>query len=368
MAKAASAGRELTVPGSWDRPGQSSVPEQPDGPQTPGQLLRESRRDADGAEPADRLATGDPPPRWSRADLQQRLERLPAGHPSSPESEKPEPQLSSQATDTHRDDQQEPEHYDEPDAPKRDYWSEVPRFLQAAAEHQSRWPNERTTIGVDRSHDPPGSWRGDGNQYLDPEHHMRLKDEVSKIQLAEAAISDDMKRTERESACHGRLQGFDHRRKGDDRLKEKVAEKLEHEPSKSIDAAMHQISDAIRYTFCIEPARYSDGYFDLKSRLEQREYQMVYCRNHWRDDLGYKGINTRWVTRDGQRFEIQFHTAESFDAKQQATHWAYERMRNPLTNDAERAELRSYQGEVSSWISVPEHVTNIENYPPKGGA
>ena len=44
---------------------------------------------------------------------------------------------------------------------------------------------------------------------------------------------------------------------------------------------------------------------------------MIYTKNHWRDDLEYKGINTRGVTPEGQRYEVQFHTAESFHAKKQ---------------------------------------------------
>ena len=69
----------------------------------------------------------------------------------------------------------------------------------------------------------------------------------------------------------------------------------------------------------------------MKQQLEAREYRMVYSKNHWCDDPEYKGINTRWVTPEGQRFEVQFHTAESYHAKQEVTHGSYERLRNPLT-------------------------------------
>ena len=123
-----------------------------------------------------------------------------------------------------------------------------------------------------------------------------------------------------------------------------------------------QISDAIRYTFCFEPASYSDGYWDVKQRLEAREYRMVYSKNHWRDDPEYKGINTRWVTLEGQRFEVQFHTPESYHAKQEVTHGSYERLRNPLTQDDERQELRSYQREACRWIAVPEGAASIADY------
>ena len=82
---------------------------------------------------------------------------------------------------------------------------------------------------------------------------------------------------------------------------------------------------------------------------------MIYSKNHWRDDLEYKGINTRWVTPEGQRFEVQFHTAESFHAKQQITHKAYERVRNPLTAMmTSGGDIEAFQREVCSWIAMPE--------------
>ena len=43
--------------------------------------------------------------------------------------------------------------------------------------------------------------------------------------------------------------------------------------------------------------------------------------------IKYKGINSQWIEPDsGQRFEVQFHTRISFEAKQ-LTHPAYERLR-----------------------------------------
>jgi len=368
MTKVASAGREPTVPGSWDRPGQSSVPERPDAPETPGQLLREPSRDVDGAEPADRLATGDPPPRWSRADLQQRLERLPAGHPSSPESEKPEPQLSSQATDTHRDDQPDTERQGEPDAPKRDYWSEVPRFLQAASDHQNSWSNDRTAIGVDRSHDPPGSWRGDGNQYLDPDQHVRAQDTITRICRKEEELTKDLRKADQDPSCDGWLVGLENRIKGEERIKEKIGELLKRMPDRTVEDVAHELPDTIRYTFCFLSERYTDGYWQIKDRMESSGHSMIYSKNHWSGNLEYRGVNTRWMTGDGQRFEIQFHTAESLHAKQDLTHGTYERLRNPLTPDDERQNLRSFQKEVCSWVGVPRGATAIPDYNRKGQA
>ena len=48
---------------------------------------------------------------------------------------------------------------------------------------------------------------------------------------------------------------------------------------------------------------------------------MYYSKNYWTHPE-YKGVNTRWATPDGQRFEVQFHTPDSFHAKHHVTHLA----------------------------------------------
>jgi hypothetical protein len=93
---------------------------------------------------------------------------------------------------------------------------------------------------------------------------------------------------------------------------------------------------------------------------------MHYAKNHWNDSQ-YKGINTRWLTPQGQLFEVQFHTAESYHAKQEVTHKAYERIRNPLTSRAEIAELEKFQQEVSSWIPAPDEALSISDIKKRKG-
>jgi hypothetical protein len=221
---------------------------------------------------------------------------------------------------------------------------------------------------VDRSGDPAGSWRGDGNQYLDPERHAQANDLIAGVARTEKKLTEHMKEAGRDNACGGWLEGLGHRLKGEDRLKEKIADRIEHEPDRTPADVARRISDAIRYTFCFEPANYADGYRDLSQRLEARQYHMVYSKNHWRDDPEYKGINTRWVTPEGQRFEVQFHTPESYHAKEEVTHRSYERLRNPLTQDRERYELRAYQREVCRWITIPVGAAAIADDPQKASS
>jgi hypothetical protein len=312
--------REPTVPGPNDVPGRLRLPDSPAAP--------------DHAHHLERLAADDRghPARWSRAELRDRLERLPPGHPSAARTDGPErgqPRPDGQA-----------------DAPERNYWSEVPRFQRAWADHVRKWPMEHLSSG-------------DATPKLSPEQHAKVKDNVVRIRESEKVLTESVKQAAQANGSGAWLEGLEHCLKGDDRTVQKVAEVLKRVPGKSVQEIVRELPDAIRYTFCLESGNYAAGYWDVKHRMEQQGHAMIYSKNHWRDDPEYKGINTRWVTPDGQRFEVQFHTAESYHAKQEVTHRIYERLRSPLTPDDERRELRSFQREVCQWISIPEGATAI---------
>lgn len=249
---------------------------------------------------------------------------------------------------------------------QRDYRAEVPRFERMWAEHEERWPvRDHASPATGRTVDPEGSFRSDGGFYLGPEQNMAATDAIDHVRKAEPAVSADLRAVERQNTSGARLEGFDCRLKGDDRLKEKTAEQLDAEPSKTADDALGKLPDAIRYTFCLEPENYSGGYYDIKGRLESLGYEMYQSKNSW-NHPEYKGVNTRWVTQDGLRFEVQFHTPESFDAKQNVTHGSYERLRNPLISDVERKELRAFQREVSTTIAIPDHAADILDFKKDG--
>jgi hypothetical protein len=275
----------------------------------------------------------DQPATWSRDDLQQRLEHLSPAHPSS---------LA--------------------DKPERNFWTEVPRFKDALADHLRRWPEDQRDTTVDRSQDPEGSWRGADNRYLSPEQHVQAEDVIAGVREAEERLTEDLTATERDNICGGSLVGLEFRLKEEDRLKWKLAGALRIAPMKTSEAVIKEVPDAIRYTFCFESEVYTDGYWDIKQRLEARGHQMIYSRNHWRDDPYYKGINTRWITEDGVHFEVQFHSEESFHAKQELTHGSYERIRSRLIDRSERLELEAYQREICGWIAEPSEVASIPDH------
>jgi hypothetical protein len=197
------------------------------------------------------------------------------------------------------------------------------------------------------------------------EQRAGAADAIAEIPRAEPSISDAVKKAESDNTSGGWLEGFGFRLKGAGRLMEKALEALESQPDSTPEEVVSHIPDAIRYTFCFEQRSYVTGYWDIKDRLESSGYEMYQSKNSW-SDAEYKGINTRWVTPEGQRFEVQFHTQESFHAKHEVTHHAYERLRNTQTSRAERLDLKAFQRDVSSWIPVPGRVMEIPDYRREG--
>jgi hypothetical protein len=234
----------------------------------------------------------------------------------------------------------------------RSYWDEVPRFYEMWADHEGRLLERRSEAEPDRSSNPP-------------ELPAATVEAVGRIREAERTLSPDAQVIEQENKYGGWLEGFEFRLKGEDRLNEKIAPVLEVEPQITAAEALREVPDAIRYTYCFDAERYTKGYYDIKERFENRGHEIYYSENYW-TNREYKGINTRWVTAEGQRFEVQFHTPESFHAKHCVTHLAYERIRDLATSDEERAKLKEFQREVSSWVRVPDGAADIPNYRKEG--
>lgn len=233
------------------------------------------------------------------------------------------------------------------------------RFRESWDEHCERWPPEARKP-PDRSADPPGSWRGDSGRYLDSAANAEVEERCDQIADIERTVITPAMREIESSDPERHLAGLDHRLKGPDRLKDKIAAALEEQPELELRDAIDAIPDSMRYTFEYDDARYADGVLADVQRLEDRGFVLIEPRNTW-DDEHYKGINTRWRSPDSDvRFEVQFHTHSSLEAKQ-LTHPAYERMRDPSTDPAEISELRSLQRELVMHVAEPPDTREILN-------
>jgi hypothetical protein len=99
--------------------------------------------------------------------------------------------------------------------------------------------------------------------------------------------------------------------------------------------------------------------------LKADGFELGVRKNEWSNDE-YKGVNTRWQDHEsGCRFEVQFHTHESWQVKQ-ATHHAYTQIHDTRTPTDERERLRAYQREISSSLALPAEWESITNYRKEG--
>ncbi|MGH3399105.1 MAG: hypothetical protein ACRDPO_30920, partial [Streptosporangiaceae bacterium] len=210
-----------------------------------------------------------------------------------------------------------------------------------------------------RPGDPPGSWRGDGERFLRPERNAEADRQIAATHSHEKGITETLKRIEQDNTCGGALAGLEHCLKGADRIKAKIWDKTEARAGLSVADAAGQVKDAVRYTFRFEADAYVRGYAEVRERLGSAGCRMTYSRNDWLTNPEYKGVNTRWVTPDGGRFELQFHTPESLDAKENRTHRAYERFRSLSVSRPEEEDLRAYQHYVNAAVPRPAGIEII---------
>jgi hypothetical protein len=231
------------------------------------------------------------------------------------------------------------------------------------SEYQRKWPpTDRPS--ADRSTGPPGSWHGDGNMRLNPADNGRVEAECDRIaKREEERISPAMRAIESHDPDR-HLIGFEHRLKGRDRIKEKVFGMIKESSFSPEDAVSH-VPDAIRYTLAYREARYTQGVWADIERLKGEGFKLQKLKNSWSGDE-YKGINSQWIEPDtGQRFEVQFHTGISFEAKQ-LTHTAYERLRTKQADVFEELVLEALQKKVTADVPVPPGAADIPDYPERG--
>jgi hypothetical protein len=221
--------------------------------------------------------------------------------------------------------------------------------------------------GVSATGDVPertdaGGWKWKGLE-LDPEANAVADQAIEARRKAEgrdaegnypeAGITPDMRRIEAELE-HGTLVPDTERfaLKSPDRFKEKLAKLITLEADSSPADLAAQIHDGIRYTFMFDGGHYSRGVRQVEDHLTADGYELVGRKPSW-SGAEYRGINSQWRDmRSGQLFEVQFHTPESWHAKQ-CTHDSYEKIECPATLPEERVRLRAFQREIVAKVCIP---------------
>lgn len=180
---------------------------------------------------------------------------------------------------------------------------------------------------------------------------------VEKSQKIEPTITADINNIATKAG--GKLVGLENRLKSPYSIKRKIEDEVADGFSKSL--SLNKIRDAIRYTTVFKENDFVTRYKAMQYLLAIEGYKTIVVKNTWKNDSAYKGVNTFIQNEDGDVFEMQYHTQQSFDVKNGLLHKLYEKFRDPKTSIHEKEKLLLEMRKLSSKIKVPEGVELIED-------
>jgi hypothetical protein len=237
-------------------------------------------------------------------------------------------------------------------------WEEAAAGFRAEwSEYEERHPEEERP--TPESH-PDGSWSCGDSRRLTPGQNAEVSSGYARIrEIGERDVVPGILAVEAADSSRV-LAGFEHHIKGEDRLKEKVADRIRSTPGLTPTQALGMVADAVRFTYEYGEATYTAGVRQDIERMRARGFVEVERRNTWESEH-YKGLNGRWrEPESGLTFEVQFHTQASREAKE-LTHKAYERIRSAV-KDPELSELKAFQRRVNTMVPIPPGAMQIEDY------
>lgn len=181
-----------------------------------------------------------------------------------------------------------------------------------------------------------------------------------KVIKNEPTITLDLKEISNNTGTE--LVGLDFRLKS----KESYLRKVNTDSKKSLNPeiikdTIENTNDIIRYTYQSSYKNLTSKYFEINEALKDKGYSQIKLKNYWNDKTSaYKGVNCNYINQNGQKFEVQFHTAESFELKNNELHKFYEEFRLDITPDERRIELTNEMFKLSSKLKRPIEIESIK--------
>ena len=153
--------------------------------------------------------------------------------------------------------------------------------------------------------------------------------------------------------------GLEYRLKTKDSYLRKI--RAEYKP----DGNTYEVKDIIRYTLGTEnPDILVERINAAIDEFAEMGYNTTVLKNTWNSiENPYRGINTTVVAPNGQKFEVQYHTKESFDLKNGEMHELYEKARVIEDDESEEAlVLRKEMFRLSKTLTTPKDIERVKSY------
>lgn len=202
-------------------------------------------------------------------------------------------------------------------------------------------------------------------KYTDNEGWANIKGNYRKMNAYETIVTREPKITsdlqDISKNSDAELVGLDYRLKSKDSYLRKIgSDSMNSLDSKIINETISNTNDVIRYTYQAEGHKLADVITNVTAEMEAKGYSKFKLKNTWDDKRNpYKGVNGIFVSPDGQKFEVQFHTAESFKLKNGKMHKLYEEYRLDSTTMERRADISKEMFVLSSELIKPKNINRI---------
>jgi len=146
-----------------------------------------------------------------------------------------------------------------------------------------------------------------------------------------------------------------------DVFRARLADMIRRHPERTPDQLARRVPGTLSYSFMFSTEHYSDGIWLVQDALEAQSVRLQARKNGW-SGAQNRCVFTMW--RDsvsGLPFEVQFHTAASFEAQRLARTSA-SRISDPRTAPAEAANLSSTIAEAWASLTAPPGNEDIADY------
>lgn len=124
----------------------------------------------------------------------------------------------------------------------------------------------------------------------------------------------------------------------------------------------YEVKDILRYTYTTKADSLAEKTLSCLDAYKAEGYTVLEVKNTWKSRSNpYRGINTVIQSPDGQVFELQFHTPESFALKNGELHRLYEKQR--LIVDRRSDEYLRLQDEMfrlSGKLEIPKDIERVK--------
>ncbi len=175
----------------------------------------------------------------------------------------------------------------------------------------------------------------------------------NKAVLNEPEITEHIKKVAKTVGMD--IAGLEYRIKGKDSYLRKI--RSNYRPGGN----EYEVKDILRYTYTAKSNEYTAKTLESIATHNDLGYNTIEIKNYWlKKDNPYNGINTVVNSPKGQKFELQYHTPESFDIKNGEMHRLYEEWRLLPGDSEEKTSIENQMKRLSESMVLPKGIERVK--------